>query len=84
MSQLFWVSYLNLSSNFWNSDKIKIEETRDNTALVEALVDSKVLLIKHQKQLKRWLKNLIEVDGTQSNAVLFRLVFILEWNIVHF
>jgi hypothetical protein len=74
VSQLFWVSCLRLTVNFFYLDKIDIEETRDNTALVEALVDSKVLLVKHQKQLKRWLKNIIEVDGAQTNAALFRLV----------
>uniref|UniRef100_A0A1I7SE15 UV-stimulated scaffold protein A n=1 Tax=Bursaphelenchus xylophilus TaxID=6326 RepID=A0A1I7SE15_BURXY len=56
------------------SAKVTIEETEDNSILVNALKDAAILLRKSLATLQKWLKRLIEVGGDQNQALIKNIV----------
>ncbi|KAI6215782.1 hypothetical protein M3Y94_00425100 [Aphelenchoides besseyi] len=62
---------------------INIEETTNNAALIQAFRDSQILLQKHEKQLKKWMKKLTSTGSVAENAELIRQLLDYKSQITH-
>ncbi|KAI6202270.1 hypothetical protein M3Y96_00930400 [Aphelenchoides besseyi] len=65
------------------SANINIEETTNNAALIQAFRDSQILLQKHEKLLKKWMKKLTSTGSVAENAEIIRQILDYKSQITH-